>query len=344
MFSIEQREFICNTFSKHASWKECRQEFCKKYPASAVPCKTTIYKTVERFRTTGSVLNKKKVRRRYVLTTEKLDEIGAQIETSPTKSLHLLAVQCGVSKASVQRATELLKLRPYKIRAVQQLFPLDWEARSRYCRWFQESVANGILDPELLFFSDEAWFTLKGNVNSLNNIYWCSENPSVVPEVSSHDPKVGVWCAVSARKVIGPVFFEETINSYRYVELILLPFFQELTKEEKLYGFFMQDSTMAHTADFSMAVLEEVFGERLITCGLWPPRSPDLNPCDYYLWGTLKDRVYVNSPHSLQELKENIQREIADVSSAELRHVWRNIFRRCEACLEAGGQQFETLL
>jgi hypothetical protein len=256
-----------------------------------------------------------------------LDEIGAQIETSPTKSLHLLAVQCGVSKASVQRATELLKLRPCEIRAVQQLFPPDWEARSRYCRWFQESVANGILDPELLFFSDEAWFTLKGNVNSLNNIYWCSKNSPVVPEVHSHDPKVGVWCAVSARKVIGPVFFEETINSYRYVELILLPFFQGLTEEEKLYGYFMQDGTMAHTADFSVAVLEEVFGERLITCGLWPPRSPDLNPCDYYLWGTLKDRVYVNNPHSLQELKENIQREIADVSRAELRRVWRNIFR-----------------
>jgi len=46
----------------------------------------------------------------------------------------------------------------------------------------------------------------------------------------------------------------------------------------------------------------------------------------------------------LQELKENIQREVADVLKAELRHVWRNIFRRCEACLEAGGQHFEPFL
>jgi hypothetical protein len=25
----------------------------------------------------------------------------------------------------------------------------------------------------------------------------------------------------------------------------------------------------------------------------WPPRSPDLTPCDFYLWGFVKDSVYV---------------------------------------------------
>jgi hypothetical protein len=43
---------------------------------------------------------------------------------------------------------------------------------------------------------------------------------------------------------------------------------------------------------------------------LWPARSPDLNPCDFYLWGTLKDAIYVNNSHSLGELKEYIRQEI----------------------------------
>jgi hypothetical protein len=25
---------------------------------------------------------------------------------------------------------------------------------------------------------------------------------------------------------------------------------------------------------------------------LWPPRSPDLTPLDFFLWGTLKERIY----------------------------------------------------
>ena len=139
MFSVEQRVFICNTFLKHASWKICHRKFCKKYPDSKVPCKRTVYRIVEKFRKTGSVLDKKKIRRRFVLTEEKLDEIGAQMETCPGKSLHRLAVKSGVSKSSAHRATKLLNLRPYKVRAASQLPVLNREARIGHCRWFQKS-------------------------------------------------------------------------------------------------------------------------------------------------------------------------------------------------------------
>jgi hypothetical protein len=51
-----------------------------------------------------------------------------------------------------------------------------------------------------------------------------------------------------------------------------------------------------------------VFGElngddRIIIKGFWPPRSPDLNPCDFYLWGKLRNIVYANNPHDLEALK-----------------------------------------
>jgi hypothetical protein len=42
---------------------------------------------------------------------------------------------------------------------------------------------------------------------------------------------VRVLSAASARKVIGVVFFEETVNSCCCVELILTPLFRELTAE-----------------------------------------------------------------------------------------------------------------
>jgi hypothetical protein len=75
----------------------------------------------------------------------------------------------------------------------------------------------------------------------------------------------------------------------------------------------MQDNATAHTANNSMVALHEVFGERVISRGLWPPRSPDLNPCDFYLWGTLKEKVYVNNQHSLEELQENVRHEISAI-------------------------------
>jgi transposase len=45
----------------------------------------------------------------------------------------------------------------------------------------------------------------------------------------------------------------------------------------------------------------------------WPPYSPDLNPLDYFLWGYLKDRVYANSPHTLEELKGAIKTHIDSI-------------------------------
>jgi hypothetical protein len=59
--------------------------------------------------------------------------------------------------------------------------------------------------------------------------------------------KVDVWCALSARRIVGPVFFNETINCERYAWVILQQFFSELTEEERVYGWFQQDSATAHT-------------------------------------------------------------------------------------------------
>jgi hypothetical protein len=50
----------------------------------------------------------------------------------------------------------------------------------------------------------------------------------------------------------------------------------------------MQASLMANTPNNSMNGLAEVLGEQVISQGLWPAHSTDLNPCDFYLWSILK--------------------------------------------------------
>jgi hypothetical protein len=43
--------------------------------------------------------------------------------------------------------------------------------------------------------------------------------------------KVGVWCAVSARRIVGPVFLKEKINREMYVQVILGQFFPKSAEE-----------------------------------------------------------------------------------------------------------------
>jgi hypothetical protein len=75
----------------------------------------------------------------------------------------------------------------------------------------------------------------------------------------------------------------DTLNSKTYINVILNRFFPELTEEERLYRYFQQDSTLMHTASNSMAAISDVFGDRVISEGLWPARSPDIMPYDFYL-------------------------------------------------------------
>jgi hypothetical protein len=71
-------------------------------------------------------------------------------------------------------------------------------------------------------------------------------------------------------------------------------------------------------------VFGEINGENwIISMFLLSHRSPNLNPCDSYLWRKLRSVVYAKNPHALEALKENIR---------ELQQVSRN-FGRIQTCL-----------
>ncbi|GFX60977.1 uncharacterized protein TNCV_2366551 [Trichonephila clavipes] len=53
----------------------------------------------------------------------------------------------------------------------------------------------------------------------------------------------------------------------------------------------------------------------------WPPRSSDLTPLDYFLWGYVKSLVYADKPQTLDHLDDNIRRVIADIRPQMLEKV-----------------------
>jgi len=86
------------------------------------------------------------------------------------------------------------------------------------------------------------------------------------------------------------------------------------------------------------------FDDRIISKTLWPPRSPDLSPPDFFLWGALKVKAYANRPRTIQELENNIRREIAAISEDVLQATFTKMKRRVQLCLDSGGEHFQHLL
>jgi hypothetical protein len=222
------------------------------------------------------------------LTETKLKEIEQSFIRDPEIGLKRRASQLSISQSSCYTAAKILKMYPYRIQVVQELKESDPDKRKEYCEWFLDFIKEeGVLD--LTFFSDEAWFHLSGYINSQNSRICGTTNPHRFIESSLHPQKIGVWCAISRKRIIGPIFFEKTINSEEYVS-ILQKFVPELTEEEIRHGYLQQDGATAHTAKETSPHLISYFANRLISKSNrflpteveWPPRSPDLTSPDFF--------------------------------------------------------------
>ncbi|GFY16645.1 uncharacterized protein TNCV_2787711 [Trichonephila clavipes] len=104
-------------------------------------------------------------------------------------------------------------------------------------------------------------------------------------------------------------------------------FIPELNNHDVQELWFQQDGATYHTARATIDLLKDTFGDRLISRFgpvNWPPRSCDLTPLDYFLWGYVKSLVYADKPQTLDHLEDNIRRVIADIRPQMLEKVIEN--------------------
>jgi hypothetical protein len=73
--------------------------------------------------------------------------------------------------------------------------------------------------------------------------------------------------------------------------------------------------------------------DRLVRRDRWPPRSPDLTPLDFYLFGSLKTEVFRNRIHTLEELQAIIVEEINNIDQHTLQRVFNNMKKRVNMTL-----------
>ncbi|XP_018574750.1 uncharacterized protein LOC108913653 isoform X1 [Anoplophora glabripennis] len=172
---------------------------------------------------------------------------------------------------------------------------------------------------------------------------WATENPHEFIETSLHPQKIGIWVAVSRRRIIGPIFFREVINGERY-RGILRQALEQMHDDKLRFGYFQQDGAPAHTAAETVRYLEEFYGDRIISRGLWPSRTSDLTPLDYYLFGRIKNNIFKQRVHTLEDLEVTIHHEIESITPNELERVFECMKWRINLYLENEGGHFEHFL
>ena len=102
-----------------------------------------------------------------------------------------------------------------------------------------------------------------------------------------------------------------------------------------------QDGATCHTAGLSMDLIkrhfEFVISKRSPDASLqWPPCSPDLAPCDYFLWGHMKNKIYP-LPGDRTQLKARVLAAVASIPQDMIERACRAFVSRVKSVLEADG-------
>ena len=155
------------------------------------------------------------------------------------------------------------------------------------------------------------------------------------------------WCGISKEKIIGLYEVEDgTVTGESYLQLLIRKVFPCLASMHSDYVF-QQDNASPHRAIKVRAYLDrKCYNYWIGRKGPvdWPARSPDLTPCDFFLWGHIKAKVYATPVSSTEELRHRIKSECRRIRPETLAKVWENLKLRLNYLRNVDGGNIEYLM
>lgn len=338
-------------FLNYRSRDNALKWYQERYPDRVVPNRKIFDSLIKNLRQEGCFKPKRK--RPTIVNSEFITiAVLGYFEAYPKASLREAAETIGIHKSTVRK---ILKAHKYKCyiegRLVQALLPGDKDRRLHFCNWYVAQTIRNRCFPNFIIWTDECNFSNNGMYNRRNNHYWSKINPLRTTETHNQIRfSFNCWCAILHNRIFAIKIYQGTLNSEKYQEILNMA--ADLVDETiSLRNFgkiiYQQDGAPAHNSRASKLCLDEQFPNRWMgTYGpiKWPPRSPDLTPLDFFLWGYLKGRIYVSRYNSVQELKDAVYNTLNTIHHKSLLNATRSVLKRARTCIRQDGGHIEHLL
>lgn len=182
--------------------------------------------------------------------------------------------------------------------------------------WFCRIILQKPLDfTRKVLFTDESCFTRHGVLNFRNQHLWSDENShAVVNGRYQYNFSINIWAGIIGNHLIEPFELPNRLNGPAYLNFLQNDLFQlidDLPLALRQTLWFMPDGAPPHYSLEVREWLHLTFRNRWIGSGReatvkWPPRSPEMNPLDFYFWGHLKNVVYSTPVPNVEVLREKI--------------------------------------
>lgn len=285
--------------------------------------------------------NAKKLKRKDIAKLQRM------VSSSNPPTQQHMASTLKVSQPAVHyHIHKTLQLKTYKKPKVHKLSEGNIEKR-RTRSWSLYKLLK-CENWKKIITTDEAWFHLSdcNKETEIQYVHPSEKNSTLQPfqRGEAHSQGIMAWAGVSFSGKTTLRFIKPgaKINSQYYIEEVLKPFLKN--DALRLYPgndyIFHQDSAPSHTSKVTREFMDQ--NMNYISPEQWTPKSPDLAPMDYFVWGWMKSQIKRRKPTTLEGLKKVVKQCWADLPQELINNALQAWPRRVRKVHEAKGTHIEN--
>jgi hypothetical protein len=286
------------------------------------------------------------------ITNDENNEIDvlAYFNAHPRQSIRSAAQDLGITFYAVQAILKKHKMHDYSFTTVQELHPGDSVRRLEFCEQILIKTQEDPLFLRKIIWTDEAKFSREGIINRRNLHHWATENPHLKRNVHFQNRfSFNVFCLLMNNRY-SFIIYDYNLTGERYVEIlrgVVSTFLENLPLNILRDSWYQMDGAPAHSTREVHRELTQIFEDRWIGCNgpcRWPPRSPDLTPLDFFLWGYIKSEVYNTPVRTRQELEDRVRTAFRQLNPDHIHKACtKELFSRIHRCLQENGGHIQHL-
>ena len=274
-----------------------------------------------------------------------IGKVVQSVSTGRNKSIDTLAQETGVGRGSVHRILQKdLRMKKRATRMVPHvLTPIQRQQRLHFARDFLRRVhrERGFLDR--IVTVDESWVWSYDPLSKVQSAEWrrVDEPRGITPRRPRNALKLLLVAFFDRSGMIHQEFLRQNMDSDAYIA-VLGRFLQALARvRPAIRRTFLlhDDNASCHRSRPTNAWKRQ---EGVVNLP-HPPHSPDLAPCDFFLFPRIKRALRGQRFTNHAQIQTAVNYRLQGILQNEFRATFISWQHRCRRCIASAGAYFEGL-
>ena len=276
--------------------------------------------------------------------------VKSKIDEDPRLTQEMIANELGLNAMAVSRIlSNHLGYTKKSARWVPRILnEAQKEARVHFAQFFLNKFENGQSSNfSKVVTGDESWFYKYDPETKQQSMVWSptGANPPVKSKQQKSAAKVMMSVYFTRSKIVAAIPLEkgQTVTAKWYTEECLPKVFKNLLenrKKEDLRRYFLHhDNAPSHTAEITSNFIAISGIEEIRPA----PYSPDIAPCDFWLFPKIKKKLKGKVFNSNEEIINAVNAELDKLKKQDFEDCFQKWIYRLKKCIEINGDYVEKI-